>query len=346
MSAASATLFAASLAAAVMLTESDTARGESQAMGAIAFMRDGRVWTMRSDGSAERRLPPKNVVDFRELRWSPNGKRIAFVATRRGLGKERPFQHDELFVVNADGSGAKRLTWTRTALSRVFHENQSWSPDGRRIVFDRNDDGADGIYVVNANGRRKRSVIRRGRAGWGWPRNSELSPNGRKIALTDGRGVFVVNAGGGVRPRPLAQVPGVNEVIELAWSPDGRQIAVLGEDLLVMGRDGSELRNITRKPPEWRISGFNFAWSPDGRRIAVGITERFREPDQIWLVNVDGTGKRKLTSSGGDSPVWSPDGKRIAFASGGGIFVMNADGSDQSRLTHNASDAFPAWSPK
>lgn len=348
--AATATLLGASLAAVLTPVGSENARGESGPAGTIAFLRSERqgirLWTMRPDGSAERRLPPKNVA-FSDLRWSPNAKRIVFAATRRGLGKERSSQHDELFVVNADGSGVRRLTWTRTALSRVFHENPSWSPDGRRIVFDKNDDGPKGIYVVNANGGRERALIRSHKAGWLWPRNSALSPDGRKIALTDGVRVFVLSAGGGARPRPVARVQAVNEVSDLTWSPDGRKIAVLGEDLLVMQRDGSRLRNVTRKLPEWKISGAG-AWSPDGRTIAVAVQEKFREPFQIWLVNADGTGKHKLTTAPRDSlsPVWSPDGTRIAFASGRDvtyeIYAMNADGSDQRLLAHNAFH--PAWS--
>ena len=351
VSAASATLIAASLAAAVMLTGWKDARGESQATGAIAFLRDGRVWIVRPDGSAERRLPPKRV-DFGDLQWSPNAKRIAFTATRRGLGNGRSDQHDELFVMNADGSGVRRLTWTRAAHTRVFHANPSWSPDGRRIVFDRNDDGPEGIYVINASGRGERPLIRGHKAGWLWPRNSALSPDGRKIALTDGNRVFVVKAGGGARPRPVARVQG-GEVSELTWSPDGRRLAVLPDnaDLVVMRRDGSGLRNVTRKPAEWKISGH--AWSPDGQTIAVSIQERWREPYQIWLVNADGTGKRKLTTAPRDSwsPDWSPDGKRIAFASQRDgnyeIYVMNADGSDQRRLTRDPADDYhPVWSPK
>ncbi|MCH8226405.1 MAG: PD40 domain-containing protein, partial [Chloroflexi bacterium] len=49
-------------------------------------------------------------------------------------------------------------------------------------------------------------------------------------------------------------------------------------------------------------------------------------------------------------PAWSPDGARIAFYSfrdgNGEIYTMNADGSNQTRLTFNdSSDWYPAWSP-
>ena len=54
---------------------------------------------------------------------------------------------------------------------------------------------------------------------------------------------------------------------------------------------------------------------------------------------------------GGDRPSWPPDGQRIAFASlrdeNSEIYVMNADGSGQTRLTDNpAADGSPSWSPQ
>jgi TolB protein len=48
----------------------------------------------------------------------------------------------------------------------------------------------------------------------------------------------------------------------------------------------------------------------------------------------------------GACPVWSPDGTRIAYTKNGDIFVINADGSGQTKLTdHPAGDWDPRWSP-
>ena len=49
-------------------------------------------------------------------------------------------------------------------------------------------------------------------------------------------------------------------------------------------------------------------------------------------------------------PVWSPDGTQLAFFTdrdgNAEIYVMDADGSDPTRLTdHVEFDGFPAWSP-
>jgi hypothetical protein len=74
---------------------------------------------------------------------------------------------------------------------------------------------------------------------------------------------------------------------------------------------------------------------------------------ELYSVNADGSALRRLTwtTQVEQSPAWSPDGTRIAYESlldGQHIWVMNADGSAQTRLTsggYAANDADPAWSP-
>ena len=105
------------------------------------------------------------------------------------------------------------------------------------------------------------------------------------------------------------------------------------------------------------VHDFGAAWSSDGSKIA------FTSDGQIWTMAADGSGATQLTSSGANyQPTWSPDGSKIAFTSSragiacGGpfvgddpaseIWVMNADGSNQTPLTSQSriSDS-PAWSP-
>ena len=69
------------------------------------------------------------------------------------------------------------------------------------------------------------------------------------------------------------------------------------------------------------------AWSPDGRRIAFASG---RDGNfEIYVINADGSRQRRLTRNTGRDvgPVWSPDGRRIAFESNWQVYVMNADGS-------------------
>ena len=70
--------------------------------------------------------------------------------------------------------------------------------------------------------------------------------------------------------------------------------------------------------------------------------------NEIYVIDVDGSNERKLTQNPADdnAPAWSPDGKKLAFLSGrdgGGIYVMNTDGSNLARLTEESG--VPVWSP-
>ncbi len=137
------------------------------------------------------------------------------------------------------------------------------------------------------------------------------------------------------------------------WSPDGRSIAWTSDrggtfQIWVMGRDGSQPRQITHGPS---LHGWP-AWSPDGTRLAYwGYDERTGETC-ISISGMDGEHLRTLarTRESLDRPTWRPDGRYIAYAelrSGNwDIWVSAADGSSRHRLTHDAQmETNPLWSP-
>jgi Tol biopolymer transport system component len=66
-------------------------------------------------------------------------------------------------------------------------------------------------------------------------------------------------------------------------------------------------------------------------------------------MNADGSNPIRLTTNG-ILPVWSPDGTKILFRSNrdgnNEIYIMNADGTGQTRVTNNpADDTAPRWQP-
>jgi Tol biopolymer transport system component len=92
--------------------------------------------------------------------WSRDGKRLVFGARSQDSGalcrSEGPCSSDELYLVNADGSGFRRLTRNAAA-----DEEAAWSPDGRKIAFiSRRDRGAAEVYVMNADGTGQRRLTR------------------------------------------------------------------------------------------------------------------------------------------------------------------------------------------
>jgi TolB protein len=109
--------------------------------------------------------------------------------------------------------------------------------------------------------------------------------------------------------------------------------------------DGSEVVRLTTAARNGQPR-----WSPDGTRIA--FTSWRSGAAEIWLMNADGTGQRRLVALERPAymPDWSPDGSRIAFSAARGdgnydVYVVGADGDSLQRLTTSASHWGPRWSP-
>ena len=190
----------------------------------------------------------------------------------------------------------------------------------------------------------------------------------RKIAYTYGGGagsstINVINEDGTGEAQLTNE--GFNDD-SACWSPDGSQIAFHSNrfgglsNIYRMNADGSGIVPLT----DFALPFNNVtpAWSPDGTKIIFTSDRGGSGRAEIWIMNADGTNPVKLTTNvvlGSGSvfsfdfnPQWSPDGTKIVFSSnrdGIGnpeIYVMNADGSNPTRLTNNsAEDKVPSWLP-
>lgn len=135
-----------------------------------------------------------------------------------------------------------------------------------------------------------------------------------------------------------------------AWSPDGSKLAFVSaidgtNEIYVINANGTGRTQLTFNTDAGLTSP---AWSPNGSKIAY----QNDLDGQIYVMDSDGTDATPLTETGANAgPSWSPDGTKIAFMTTrhGGfpeIYVMNADGSSETRLTTNLDlDFDPSWSP-
>jgi Ca2+-binding RTX toxin-like protein len=213
-------------------------------------------------------------------------------------------------------------TWRLTGRPKQADGAPAWSPDGRRLAFDRIDRGDSSIVVMNAVG--DLQVVK---GGDGRDAAPAWSPDGTMFAFVN-RGVSVMNIDGSER-RKIAEASRGGAEESPQWSPDGSRIAFVGgegsvSEIFLVNPDGTGRMKLTE--------GTRPSWSPDGTRIAFDLSGT-----QVYTIGLDGTGRRKLTKrpDGAGGAAWSPDGRLIGFESynasinndSADLYVMKADGT-------------------
>jgi RHS repeat-associated protein len=250
-----------------------------------------------------------------------SSNRIAFVSTRDGTS--------QLYSMNTDGSELSRLT-----NDAANDETPVWSPNNSRIVFQSDRDnvfsGSSDIYVMN------------------W----------------DGSGQVRLTSDAHDDSMPV-------------WSPDGTKVAFqsarngVNYQIYVMNADGSGQVNISNSTS----NDAEPSWSPDGFKIAFASDRDQPGFSSIYLMNANGSSQTRLTVSGSGrrdgQPKWSPNGAKLSFMStrdstvvtwqetdddgvvltrtalqvNKEVYVMNSDGSGQTRLTNALeNDDSASWS--
>jgi hypothetical protein len=268
---------------------------------------------------------PRPSYDPREpLAWSPDGSAVAFAnnsehrtvfvlreAGRTMLALPLPIPVNA-FVDSVDWSpdGASLLIGVRPfqaapygqpagtialldleGTMRVIGEGLEprWSPDGRRILFQRPSPQLwRSILVMDADDGQVRELASGFSPRW--------SPDGARIVYRsqDAYVTTVSATGGDFRRLAEGHAP--------AWSPDGSWIAFgrPGGDLMLISPDGSDARTVIDHPEDGAvIVGYSqIHWSPDGEQIAYRFQERLGS--YAAVIAIDGSGRFQL--SGGLLP--------------------------------------------
>ena len=316
------------------------------------------IYVVRSDGSELKRISAGS--EDRDIHYwpdiSPNGSRIAYTTTRHQTKLRGQWQYErEIETSNLDGSDRRRLTY-----HNVGESIPAWSPDGTRIAFSSknyNDLTYIGqVVVMEADGSNKRIVfdsetfdlgvigLKQGSARLdGRIGGPVWSPNGETMSFFDtaylknrlGEYVydypweFLFKAGAngqGLMPLYVTTSKKGPRSHEMAWSPDGRDLAFM-RHAFAAGE----------------------AWSPDGRDTAIMRYASAAGELKTWIlyaIGQDGSGLRKVAEAGHSgfpsSLSWSPNGDEILFVLNGAMYVAMADGSG---LREMGKARYASWSP-
>jgi Tol biopolymer transport system component len=186
------------------------------------------------------------------VQWSPNGREIVFI--------------DQCGITIATATGTHRRCLG------VDGFDPSWSPDGSRLVFERNTPDVYTLQIVTRDGRLLTTIP----ITVGFPRDLAWSPLGDRIAfeaseINQGASIYLIRPDGTglsqltTGPRETGRQPN--------WSPNGKRILFIRNSyqVWVMDADGSHQRKLlvvprSRAAPDEGAA--SAVWSPDGTKIA------------------------------------------------------------------------------
>ena len=250
------------------------------------------------------------------------------------------------------GPGFAASMLLSTPAPPVSNHSPAVSPDGSRIAFLSDRDGATNVWLISPDGTGEKQLTKtseaKNRPGW--------SADSRQVWFAviekeSGR-VYAMDLSG-QNLGQLAAVPGQGVVL----SPDARRVLYWtgnwnANRLAVSDVDGANPQQLT----DGTSVAWNLRWSPDGKRIAfsgkdgAGVLH-------VFVMNSDGSGLRQLTHLPSEEgraqvPDWSADGKQIAFQANYAqtchIWIADVTTGDARKLAaHTAAylDEVPAWFP-
>jgi TolB protein len=252
----------------------------------IAFVREGRVWVVDSDGANARAVTPRGLSPS----WHPSGRYIVY----------HVLEDDRHRLAITDlVTGAQR---SLTNVAGSLDNTAAISPDGRSVVFARSVEATAGqtdLFVMPfQGGAPTRITVARGSINL----SPTWSPDGRRLAFESDRSgrkeIYISDSDGTNVTLLTADAFGEkNRRADPSWSPDGRQVAFSSEvggrrQILTISLRDQSVRQVTSEGQNHKPS-----WAPDGRHLV--FTSSRSGTDQLWVVDTESGRTRQLRVGAG-----------------------------------------------
>jgi len=323
--------------------------------------RDARgLWTLwlgDSAGGNQRQITTDGFESLTRSPWSPDGREVLYVSTRTGTG--------DLFVYPVEGTAPRQLTrdvrndnepaWSPDGRWVAFRSDRGRQTDvwivpaagGTELRV--TDDAIEESDIQWIPGTTRLAFTRGNTARGLWTRSvtdgteRRLTPDSIRVGDWDlspdrTQAVYQVQRGGGVTDLAIvAAAGGASRTIvsggaqhwQPRWSPDGSRISFASnrsgnDDVWVVDAAGGDPRQLTEWPTDEFVGG---QWTADGSGVYV-ISPREADPlADLWLVPLDGSEPRRLTTVGTlqdvlQSPA-SPDLFIMTFGGREGRWVLS-----------------------
>ena len=347
----------------------------------VAFDLLGDIYVMPIAGGTPTRIA-EGLAYEQQPRFSPDGKRIAFVSDRGG--------GDNIWIMNRDGSNKQQVSKEDFRLLN----QPNWSPDGRFIVAKKHFStgrslGTGEVWLYHVSGGGGVRIIKR-------PSEQHQKELGEPVFAPDGKSLYFTR---NVTPGPIFEyaqdsngslfhierhdlatgevstvVAGAGGAVRPAPSPDGRLIAFVRRERtksklyvrdLISGDERKVYDALDQDTQEtWAISGLypNMSWTPDSREIV------FWAGGKIRRVGADGSAVAEIPFRVHDTrvvidsvrpkvavapdrfttrmPRWaqvSPDGRQVVFETLGKLWIKPMGEGAPRRLTRGDDPGLELW---